>query len=179
MMRRMLTGICLTVVLLMLTGINATATTTLRANIEDALLWLCQCCPNHPVRKDMDYRIELVRAFDAAALDVDLDVGLLLSIGYHESAFKADAKGKIGEVGIMQTHGLALVGQDVSTLKGQVLAGARWLRKCVDKCGTIEKGLALYASGYTCDPNEAPGITRVVQSRVKLWREIDRLVFRD
>lgn len=161
---------------LLCVSLRASATTTLRASIEDALLWLCQCCPRHPVRADHNYRSQLVKAFDAASLDVDLDVGLLISIAYHESAFKSNARGRIGEVGIMQTHGLALIGQDVSTIDGQIKAGARWLRRCVDECGgSIERGIALYASGYTCEPDAAPGIRRVVASRVRLWREIDRL----
>lgn len=179
-MRKMLLSVVLAIVVFtLLVSLRAQATTELRANIKDALLWLCQCCPNHPVRKDTSYLTELVKAFDAASLDSDLDVGLLLSIGSHESGFKAGARGRIGEVGIMQVHGLALVGQDVTTLKGQVLAGARWLRKCVDKCQSIEGGIALYATGYTCNPNSAPSITRIVNSRMKLWREIDRLVFGD
>jgi len=141
-------------------------------SIDAAILWLVRGVPRHPVHRS-DYRAELVEAFDAAATEADLDVGLLLSIAYHESALRSDARGRIGEIGIMQIHGVATQGADVFTARGQILAGARWLRASIDRCGSIEGGITWYATGYTCAPI-TPGLRDLVRRRVRLWRDLDR-----
>ena len=134
-------------------------------SIDAAILWLVRRVPRHPVHRS-DYRAELAAAIDAAALETELDAALILSIAYHESALRADARGRIGEIGLMQIHGVAAAGADLSTPRGQILAGTRWLRACVDRCRSIEGGIARYATGTTCDPDHTPRLRYLIASRL-------------
>lgn len=151
---------------------------TPEVTIERALLWVVRDAPRHPVRVDAEYRRTLSRAFDAAALETDLDAALLIAVAYHESSLRVDARGRIGEIGLMQTHGRAVGNNDMTTPQGQIMAGSRWLRRAIDICRSIPGGLAMYATGRTCSPRSSR-LRYLVARRIELWRAIDRLAYPD
>lgn len=84
--------------------------------------------------------------------DIDpLLVAVLVSL---ESSWRVDARGKVGEIGLMQIHPKnrrALEGADMRDGDGQIEAGVKWLRACIDQCGDVRRGLNAYATGH-CDP---------------------------
>lgn len=70
-----------------------------------------------------------------------------------ESAWRINGKlgQSRGEVGLTQVHGLAAKGQDLTNPEGQIRAGARWMKRCLDKCGSVLNGINAYLSGR-CRP---------------------------
>ncbi len=99
---------------------------------------------------------------------------LVVTVIYRESKFNPKMKGKRGEIGLMQTHGVAISGCDLSTPEGQIDCGTKYIRTSIDYCGGISllRGLAVYASGY-CDPNDE--VKKKMEDRLdmylSLWRD--------
>lgn len=84
--------------------------------------------------------------------DIDpLLVAVLISL---ESSWNTRARGKLGEIGLMQVLARgARKGFNLSTGDGQIQAGVRWLRVCIDDCdGSIRRGVNNYATG-SCTKN--------------------------
>ena len=84
-----------------------------------------------------------------------------------ESAFRSDAKGALGERGVMQLHGVARRGCDLKTLDGQIKCGARWLRVSHDTCGDWLKGINYYMTGR-CEP-----VHRWAKRRYRDWQRAE------
>jgi hypothetical protein len=95
---------------------------------------------------------------------------LLTVMAKRESSFATDAIGQSrGEVGLLQVHGLAARGCDLSTAEGQLACGARWLRLAYDKCGTWESAITAYAAGY-CHAQKDTRLDKLVLSRYRQWQ---------
>lgn len=93
---------------------------------------------------------------------------LILAQAYHESRFNAFAESEIGTRGILQLHPRSPHGRAVRFVRdrrfregtcrnrvghcqGSVIrTSVRLLRRSLDRCGTIDKALNMYASG-SCD----------------------------
>lgn len=82
-----------------------------------------------------------------------LVVAVLMSL---ESSYSQDARGKLGEVGLMQVHNSAIreeYGDALETVEGNIDAGFKVLRMCLDKCGSESGMIACYGTG-NCDANK-------------------------
>lgn len=90
---------------------------------------------------------KLVPLVVAAAQKENLDPLLVAVIISFESTWEVGASGGIGEVGLMQVHGLATEGFDVATVEGNLAAGCRWLASRIERCGSVEAGVAAYIGG--------------------------------
>jgi hypothetical protein len=112
-----------------------------------------------------DKALELVPEVVQAATEAGIPPMLLAVTISKESSWRVNVPlGKSrGEIGLTQIHGLAAKGQDLTTPVGQIRAGARWLRKCVDRCGSIREGINAYVSGK-CKP-----ITKAGRRRYKIY----------
>lgn len=151
-----------------------------------AVTWLLERdgTPKKDPRWNDAYRIE--KALVGAAMDHNIDPALMVAMGYKESSFELDAKGRIGEIGLVQVHGKAARNCDLETPEGQAECGAKWLSRVTEECGgriannpvkcisTGDKrhcsgGLAAYASG-NCVATERVGW--IVRGRLKLAEKI-------
>jgi len=142
--------------------------------LDSAISWLVRFTFRHPARHD-EYRHELATALEEAGEETSLDPLLILSIAYCESGLWPGAQGRLGEIGLLQVHGEAARGEDLTTVHGQVRAGARWLRASIDKCGgEVGGGIARYATGYTCDwsKKSKPRLFVLVSYRLNLWAKL-------
>jgi soluble lytic murein transglycosylase-like protein len=104
--------------------------------------WFFAKAPNQGKRAAL-----LVNAVIEASDEYGLDPLLVAVIISRESSWDEKAIGSRGEVGLMQVHGVAAQGQDLKTARGQIKAGARWLRLSLDKCKTLEGALSAYGTG--------------------------------
>lgn len=107
-----------------------------------------------------EYIYELSEAFRSTSSKYNIDVNLLISIGYRESVFRMGEIGDRGKsLGIMQVgkQGRRACACDMTTVYGQIECGACWLDKGREWCGSIEGGLTAYACGK-CEP--VNGLTR-------------------
>ena len=90
-------------------------------------------------------------AFDAASARTRIPLSLLSATAYEESRFDPGAESFAGARGLLQllpstARGLrARIGDPAAN----VLAGARYLQRMVDRFGSVELGLAAYNAGPT------------------------------
>ncbi len=115
-----------------------------------------------------------------------IDPALFVAMAFLESSFDSEAVGAIGEQGLVQVHGKAKRGCDLSTPRGQAECGARWLTVVSEDCGkavVLDKekclktasngacsgGLAAYASG-SCAASDI--VVGLVLRRLRLANKI-------
>lgn len=153
--------------------------------IKDAILWLVEKEPaNNPVKADPNYLNECAQALDKGAAEYDLPVLLLAGMAYRESVYRPNEVGPAGELGIMQVGRMGRrkcrkVCGEMKTASEHINCGACWLRKGVDWCHTLERGVTAYAGGV-CKPKpkrviKAKRIKRVVRIRFNLWNMLTDL----
>lgn len=146
---------------------EATATAEVTRYVED---WAANLPPKF--RRRALAQVSSVAQWSARYEIDPLLVAVLVSL---ESSWRVDARGKVGEIGLLQIHPRnrrALEGADMSTGNGQIEAGVKWLRFCVEQCGgDLRRGLNAYATGH-CSP-EWRGLAyrwRLYQKAVKRFR---------
>lgn len=86
------------------------------------------------------------------ANDKGIDPLLIAVLVSCESNWNINAIGGVGEKGLMQVHGMAAKGFDLSTPDGQLDAGTTHFRRALDKCGNIHDAIVAYATG-SCEGN--------------------------
>lgn len=100
-----------------------------------------------------------------------IDYRIVVVMVTMESAWRTDAVGTIGEIGLMQIHGVCRMGHDLSTPLGQIKAGIMCLRLSRDACdGSDEQMVAMYASG-NCK-SESVRTQRLVRRRLAIARKL-------
>lgn len=115
-------------------------------------------------------------AMEIASLVVDVacsngvDPILLAVFVTVESGWTTNAVGAIGERGLLQVHGVAARGHDLTTARGQLEAGASWLSRCVRACGSLLGGMAMYQSGKCATHRGALRRLRIYRDEVDKWR---------
>jgi soluble lytic murein transglycosylase-like protein len=96
-------------------------------------------------------------------------VSILIS---SESNWNVDSIGSIGERGLMQVHGIAARGHDLTKPEGQLAAGTAHFRRALDQCqGDLKKAFTAYATG-SCDKNflKAQRRMRLYKNAIKKFR---------
>jgi soluble lytic murein transglycosylase-like protein len=82
-----------------------------------------------------------------------------------ESSWLPKSNGGVGEKGLMQVHGVAAKGFDLTKPSGQIEAGVKHFRRALDKCDQdLSKAFKAYATGK-CNGNYDP------KRRVRLYQE--------
>jgi hypothetical protein len=124
-------------------------------------------------RKSADRFIEIV-AEETALRGIDpLAVSMVIS---RESAWMSNVIGKKrNERGLMQVHGVAAKGFDISTPRGQIQAGVNHLRVCLDKCGDYDGAFRCYATRGHCNGRWKKARERFEQYNraVALFRDVE------
>ena len=137
-----------------------------------------------------DPRWAVAAEYEAMLIEVaeaeGIDPALFVAMAFLESSFDYKAVGAIGELGLVQVHGKAKRGCDLSTPRGQAECGARWLTVVSEDCGKAvildkEKclktgskgacsgGLSGYASGSCAASDRVVGL---VLRRLRLANKI-------
>lgn len=137
------------------------------------IMQLVICCPNHPLNKSEDLRVEVAGHFEAAGDKFGILPALLVRWAYEESSLRLDAVGTRGEIGVCQAHGKALktcrvAGYDVLTYRGGIYCMAMLMDMGQRRCGSLERGLYWYASGV-CEGT--PRARRITKRRLKAVRK--------
>ena len=145
-------------------------TTELQA--ADAITGLLER-PSPLLRERSGEIVEIARA----CVDVEERYGvpclLLVSMMHHESRFDSTARGAVGEVGLLQVHGVAAHGCDLDTIAGQVDCGAVWLMRAYDHCHEDWFGaLTAYAAANKCTPSPNSKLDFRISARWHLWQRL-------
>ncbi len=133
--------------------------------------------PRHPVHRQ-NYRQNFSECIVRAATKKNLEIEWLSAIVQRESSFRTTvSRGLRGEIGVSQVHpGTARMFKcEMKTVQGQLDCGATVLRYGIDKCGSIEGGLSVYASRGRCNPKPGTKLDGVVKARMKLIREMENM----
>jgi hypothetical protein len=133
----------------------------------------------HPTLKQQKLIDEIAYAAEHAARKNDLPVSLVLVTAWRESRFLKSVStlerlGLRGERGLMQVHGTAAYGCNLKSVSGQVLCGARWLRRSLDACdGDLFGGITMYRSG-ACKTKKSTRLWRGVKGRIDLMVRLEK-----
>lgn len=133
--------------------------------------------PRHPVHRQ-SYRQNFSRCIVSAATKKNLEIEWLSAIVQRESSFKTTIRrGLRGEIGVSQVHpGTARMFKcEMRTIQGQLDCGAAVLRYGIDKCGSLEGGLSVYASRGRCKPKPGSKLDSVVKARMELIEEMQEM----
>jgi soluble lytic murein transglycosylase-like protein len=95
-------------------------------------------------------------AFEAAAADARLPLALLVAVATVESRFRAEARSPAGAHGLLQVlpSTAAALELDAYHVNENVLAGARYLRRMLDRFRSADLALAAYNAGPTAVERE-------------------------
>ena len=119
-----------------------------------------------------DRAVKLVPTVVKVADRYNVDPLLVAVVIARESSWSINVIGKRGEVGLMQVHGVAAKGHNLSIADGQLEAGVSWLARCIDVCGSVEGGLARYQTGHSCDPIRGSKIRyKQYLEAIERWRK--------
>jgi hypothetical protein len=108
--------------------------------------------PNDELSRSRAAREALASEVVYAAEKHDVDPVLLTLWGYFESTLHQRARGKLGEIGLMQVHGQSRkicesAGLDVMKRSENIECGALLMDMNRRYCGSMYRGLLRYASG--------------------------------
>jgi hypothetical protein len=122
-----------------------------------------------------DARAVFVDELRATGAAHDVDPALLAVVSFLESSWMTTAKGGIGEIGILQVHGVAADGCELVTRRGQLDCGAKALRKSFEACGSWPGALTMYATGQ-CKPR-TDRVKRLIEYRMNMWEGVTNAVY--
>jgi len=130
--------------------------------VESHIKWFHQNVSEKKLNKALKHApvvVEVAHKYDVDPILIAVQIDV-------ESSWNSKANGAIGEEGLMQVHGIARMGFDMSTPKGQIEAGVNHLVMWNEKCrGVLEWTLCGYHSGH-CRSSKCRG-----KKRAKLWRK--------
>jgi hypothetical protein len=151
------------------------------AAVDRALVNWSRLAPRHPLRVE-SYRLDVARALAGGAARYGLPVELITAMTLRESSGRQDARGRAGELGLMQVSPdtAARFHCALATVNEQADCGCRILAKHLARCarefgaGTSEErslrgALAVYGSRTgSCTPPSGGGVERMVSDRLRL-----------
>lgn len=144
-----------------------TQTERLSAIVRD----LIAPAPRHRFHCDIALA-EFIRDVQAASAEApDVSAEKLLAVAFLESSFDPRARGTIGEIGIMQIHGVAAQGCDLRTQRGQLICGARLLQAGIEEYGSWRGSLTRYATGRCRSKSDR--VRRIVNHRVRFAEKLE------
>lgn len=144
-------------------------------DVDRGIRYVLQASPCWGIAANAEARRDMATMIAEAAEAAQVPPLLLTVLAKRESSFSKDAIGSRGEVGILQVHGLAARGCDLSTAEGQLACGAKWLRKAFDMCGSWERAIAAYAAGYCSAPKDSK-LATLVLSRLRQWQRAQGII---
>jgi len=142
------------------------------ARVDCGIRWLLRDAPHWGLAANDLARDEMAGQIAQAARAHGVPPLLLAVVVYRESSFDVSAEGHAGERGLLQVHGLAARGCDLSTAAGQLDCGARWLATCRETCGDWRGAMSAYVSGR-CEP-QTKRTQWVATSRLRQWGKAER-----
>lgn len=141
---------------------------------------------HHFVRTKPEKTREVADGFVEAAIVSDLPVEFLMANGWRESYFRQNTTGAIGEMGVMQIHGVAVkhcrrqLKRRVNVkhnVKDNIVCGALWLRYSIDQCdGNYRHGIHKYMSGKHCEIPKSWKLYKRANIRMELMEEFENYV---
>jgi hypothetical protein len=109
--------------------------------------------PNNKILKDSEKINTIAKEIYNAESKFDTEPkGLVAYWGFHEARYNENAKGKLGEIGVCQAHGVyrkicTEYGLDMKKRSDQFMCMALLFDMGKRKFGDVEKSLRVYASG--------------------------------
>lgn len=134
----------------------------------------------HPLERKPEIQAEIAAGLVVSSAKYNVPPLLIAAMTWKESRYRPDiisgeTRGKLGERGLGQIHGVLARGCDLSGISGQLDCTARGLRMSMDACdGTVERGLTMYATGRCRVKRDSRAVWRIY-TRLKLWQRLERI----
>ena len=143
---------------------------------ETAILYLTRNVPRHLMQRNELKRKQIAEAIEQTAYETSIDPLMITTIVFRESSFYKNSIGKDRpSKGLMQVHGAAATGCDLTTVEGQIDCGSRWLLECYELCNGDDLGaLTYYATGKICEAKSQP-LKKKMKSRMRLYNKLKEL----
>jgi hypothetical protein len=137
---------------------------------------------NHPLKKDIQRRKELIEAIENAHQKYpEVPEMLLVAKAFREGSFVGDKDGAIGEKTTFQMLPVTAKAAKklepectLKTYKGAALCTAAWLNHWKNKCGTLEGALVIYATGHTCKI-QTRRVQWIVHDRIRIMKALEKI----
>lgn len=137
---------------------------------------LVKISPNHRMNR-VNVRRQLAESISLASDRHSVPSYIIVGIIYMESSFHSSVVGFARrEIGLMQVHGVAARGCDLTNDVGQIECGTSWLRKCFDQCGTMRGALTAYATGSCSSKKQS--VNNRVEYRIRFLKKIHTKFFK-
>jgi hypothetical protein len=125
--------------------------------------------PRHPLNRDPEAARVMASYFRESGDIYEVSPFLLVVWANGESTFRQHARGAIGEIGVMQIHGVSrdiceAVGLDVTKQRDNIECGALLMHQAKSRCGTWRRALYYYSSGKCTG---TPRAKRIVARRLR------------
>lgn len=136
-----------------------------------AIRWLVRSAPRHPMHK-VEASRQMAADIRSAAEEYGIDPYLLTSIAFHESTFRPGARGRLGEIGLVQVarhvrRGCERDGFEMGVPLDQLRCGARHLAGQIKICKSLRGGLTRYATAPPrCRERRKDPVWRKINLRV-------------
>lgn len=118
-----------------------------RNNVAAVYAWIDNFFVGSSPRK-LERAKQLARIVQEVAAEQDINFAIPVIIISYESTWDANARGKKGEIGLMQVNNLRVP----PSPREQITQGIQLFRLSFEKCGTLLGALGYYATGRSCAP---------------------------
>jgi soluble lytic murein transglycosylase-like protein len=106
--------------------------------------------------------VEVAQAVQEASREFDVPPNIIAGVIYHESKFRQHARGKLGEIGLMQIkRGGAVQGRyarmsfaRLADVRLNIHLGTAYLAEVLPRCSSTARGLARYNRGHGCSVSD-------------------------
>ena len=154
----------------------AATNTDTNTNIAAAIKWLLRSNPRHQLMTDSRALEEMVMDIQSASDEYGQNPFLITAMTFKESTFRPRARGKRGEVGLIQV-GYHVQEEceaddfDLDLAIDQLRCGARHLKSQTKRCRGLWGGLVSYATGE-CHTKPFSNAFDAVLNRLWLARKL-------
>lgn len=112
-------------------------------------------------------KLDKARKVVPVLLDVaereNVNPSIVAAIITHESTWSNGARGRLGEIGLMQVNNVPLSDDPHE----QISTGVTMLKGAYERCGTVAGAISLYARGHGCKPYKGAALRMAVARRIE------------
>jgi len=152
-----------------------------KPQVQKAIKHLLRSSKQHVLNRNEQGLNRFSEAILQASSRSQLPWEVIMGISYCESTFRTKARGKLGEIGLMQLHGKSWAyckekedrKIDKTSVEDQLICGGHWFSHAMSKCDeSVEQGLSMYLTGDVCKPKKGGNLNFLVKSRMKVIQSI-------
>jgi len=149
--------------------------------VQKSIKYLLRNSKQHVLNRSEETLNRFSEAILQASAKSQVPWEVITGISYCESTFRTKTRGKVGEIGLMQLHGVAWTycekmenrEIDKHSVEDQFICGGHWFKHAMSKCkSSVEQGLSMYITGKVCKPEKGGDLNFRVKRRMGIIRKL-------